>query len=133
MSERLEIREISTGLVADEDHGRDFGHHPQFRTRYSSAHWSYTRIEVPATSLRCRYGNLGTNLTPGGITAALGTPAVSLLGTPLVDLADQIRARAQTTPGFLNEIAIQKVIQLMLLGGPALYALPQAMKWKRST
>ena len=120
------VRDISTRLVTDDDHGTHFGHHPQFATRDKGASWTYRRIAVPGDRLVCAAGDIGVRADCHGLRHDLRI-GDDLRGVRFTYLVDRIRELLASAVDLVLLPCVHRIVQLMRLGRAAIYDLSGPM------
>ena len=118
-------RLVGTELVADEVHGKHFGHHPHFQRRYPGRWWVYTWVEVPIARLVCRYPRIGDGAGCPGVVQELTTSELqNLQDVPIQRVVELIRPTMDTSDLACSR---QRILQLMQLKPETIQALPETI------
>ena len=114
---------VGIELVADEVHGKHFGHHPHFQRRYPSRCWVYTWVEVPIARLVFGYPKIGDGAECPGVVQEVTTSELQdLRDVPIQRVVDLIRP---TMDGSDLACSRKRILRLMELEPTTMQALPE--------
>lgn len=120
------VRDISTRLITDDDHGTHFGHLPEFATRDKRITWSYRRIAVPGDRLTCATADIGARDGRGGLRADLRL-GDDLRGIRLGYLVTRIREILGADHDLALLPCVRRLVELMKIGRSGIYDLSAPM------